>query len=165
MDIAIIFCAEYLVYFVVLGLIVAWFLVTREDRKRFLVSTIIACIVAYAIAKFAGHLYFDPRPFVSQGVRPLIKHAADNGFPSDHALFTMTLTATAFFFSRKIASVMLAMTILVGVARILAHLHSPLQIAAGWVFGTIGALVGYYLMRLIFDKLIAKSASEVGPKP
>lgn len=163
MNTAIIFCAEYLLYFVVLGLIAAWVMIGREDKKRFIVSTLIACIVAYVIAKIASHLYFDPRPFVTEHIKPLIPHAADNGFPSDHALFTMTLTAATFFFSRKLASVMFVMTVLVGVARILAHVHSPLQIAAGWIFGIIGAVVGYYLMRLIFRKYTA--TSEVEPKP
>lgn len=164
MDTAIIFCAQYLLYFVVLGLIVAWFLLGREDKKRFIISTLIACIVAYGIAKLASHLYFDPRPFVSEHIKPLIKHAADNGFPSDHALFTMTLTAATFFFSRKVASVMLVMTVLVGVARILAHVHSPLQIIAGWVFGIIGAVVGYYLMQLIFRTYGTKQTAEPKPK-
>lgn len=165
MDAIIIFCAQYLVWFVVLGLVVAWFLVDREEKKRFIVSTLIACIIAYAIAKIGSHLYFDPRPFVSEHVQPLIKHAADNGFPSDHALFTMTLTAATYFFHKKLFSAMLIMTILVGIARILARVHSPLDIGAGWIFGIIGGIAGYYLMQLIFRKVARQSNTVPEQKP
>ena len=98
----------------------------------------------------AGHLYYDPRPFVTEHVKPLIPHGPDNGFPSDHALFTMTLTVITYFFNKKIASVMLILTIAVGAARVLAKAHSPLDIGSGWVLGIIGAVCGFYLMRWVF---------------
>lgn len=158
MNDVIIFCAKYLFIFVIIGVVIAWIRVKKPARMQFLVATIFAGLFAYVISRIASHLYFDPRPFVADHVTPLTSHAADNGFPSDHALFTMTLTAVTYFFSKKIASVMLVMTILVGVARILAKVHSPLDIGAGWVLGIIGAVAGYYVMRWIFQKYNKKEA-------
>lgn len=160
MNLLIIFCAQYLIVFVVIALIVALFRVDMSNKKRLIVATILAGGIAFVIAQIASHVYFDPRPFVGGHVKPLIKHAADNGFPSDHALFTMTVTAVVYFFHKKIAGVMLIMTILVGVARVLAHVHSPIDIIAGWAFGIIGAIVGYYISRFIFNRYATQATAN-----
>jgi undecaprenyl-diphosphatase len=157
MDQIIIFCAKYLLVFVVLGLVVTFFRVSPENKKRLIVAVIAGGIVAFILSRIGGHLIDDPRPFVTRHVTPLIPHGPDNGFPSDHALFTGLLTAVTFFFSKKIASIMAVLTVMVGVARVLALVHSPLDIAGGWVFAAIGAVTGFYVARWIFSKLMAKS--------
>ena len=60
---------------------------TREKQKEMLIFAVILLPLSYIIAKIIGHFYFDPRPFVLGNFTPLIPHAADNGFPSDHTLF------------------------------------------------------------------------------
>ena len=152
MNTIIIFCAQYLFLFVILGVAIAWLRTARQTKLRFAVAAIAAGLLALAMSRVAAKLYFDPRPFVTEHVKPLIAHAADNGFPSDHALLTMTLTAITYFFSRKTAAVLLLFTVFVGLARIAAKIHSPLDIAAGWLIGVIGAVVGYYLVRWAFDR-------------
>lgn len=152
MDTIIIFCAQYLFLFVIVSLAIAWLRSARIVKVQFALSVILAGIIALILSRIAAKLYFDPRPFVSQHVKPLISHAADNGFPSDHALLTMTLTAVTYFFSRKTAAVMFFLTVLVGVARILAKVHSPLDIGAGWIIAIIGALAGFYLVRWLLSK-------------
>lgn len=131
---------------VVLSAGIAWLKTTRDQKLKFAASIVLAGIIAYAVAKVAGKIYYDPRPFVTAHVQPLIQHAADNGFPSDHALLTATLTAVTYFFNRKLALGMALLTIIVGIARILARVHSPLDIAGGWVLGVIGAVIGYYFV-------------------
>ncbi|MGH7195846.1 MAG: phosphatase PAP2 family protein [Candidatus Saccharimonadales bacterium] len=159
MDGIIVFCARYLFIFVVLGLALAWLPLSKKAKIQFIVATILAGIVAFILSRIGGHFYVDQRPFVAQHVKPLLAHAADNGFPSDHALLTGTLTAITYFFNKKIANIMLVLTIIIGIARVLARVHSPLDIAGGWVFGVIGALAGYYLMRWIFNKYFARKIS------
>lgn len=142
--------------FVILGLAIAWWRVSNEKKKQFIVSTIIGGVIAFVLSRIASKLYYDPRPFVTEHVKPLIPHAADNGFPSDHALLTMTLSVATYFFSKKIAGLMMILTFGVGLARVLAKVHSPLDILGGWVFGFIGAVAGYYLMRWLFTKYVNK---------
>lgn len=160
MDRIIIFCAQYLYLFVVLGIGIAWLRTTKNLKVKFIVATIIAGGIAFILSRIASKLYYDPRPFVKDHIKPLISHAADNGFPSDHALLTMTLTAITYFYNKKIALVMLILTIIVGISRILAKVHSPLDIGAGWILGFIGVLVGYYLTVWIFEKYIEKTPSR-----
>lgn len=161
MDRLIIFCAQYLFLFVILGLAIAWFRVTdKQTRIRFIVATILAGAIAFALSRIAGHLYYDPRPFVTEHVKPLFGHSTDNGFPSDHALLTGTLTAITYFYDRKVAGAMLVLTIMIGAARVLAKVHSPLDIAAGWIFGVVGAVAGYYLTRWAFARYVSKGKAE-----
>ena len=147
MDNLIIFCAKDVIVLVVLGWLLAMWRIRKDLRLQFLIATLLASIFAVVLSRIASKLYYDPRPFVSQHIKPLIDHAADNGFPSDHALFTMTLTAVTYFYSRKLAGLMLVGTILVGVARVLAHVHSPLDIAMGWLIGCVSAALGFYVAR------------------
>jgi undecaprenyl-diphosphatase len=140
--------------------VLAWSRVNKQAKIQFVIATILAGIFAVLLAKIAAKLYYYPRPFVTEHVKPLISHPADNGFPSDHALLTMTLTAITYYFSRKIAAIMLVFTILVGVARVLAKVHSPIDIAAGWAIGIVGAVAGYYAMRLLQKKYMKQAETE-----
>jgi undecaprenyl-diphosphatase len=152
MNSVIIFCAKYVFVLVILGLALAWLKTAKNLKVQFIAATIVAGGIAFILSRIASHLYYDPRPFVAQHVKPLIAHPADNGFPSDHALLTMTLTAITYFFNKKIATGMLVLTVIVGIARILAKVHSPLDIGSGWIFGIIGAFIGYYLARWYFKR-------------
>lgn len=154
MDGVIIFCAEYLFIFVILGILVALYFNAKETRLQFFVAIILAGIIAFILSRIASKLHYDPRPFVTEHVKPLIPHAPDNGFPSDHALLTMTLTAITYFYNKKIASAMLVLTIAIGAARVLAKVHSPLDIGAGWLFGIIGAVVAFYVVTWYWHRKI-----------
>ena len=161
MDSVIVFCAQYLFILVILLLIIAWFKEPKNNRLRFFAAVILSGIIAFILSRIASKLYYDPRPFVTEHVKPLFAHAADNGFPSDHALLTGTLTAIAYFFNKKYATAMLVLTIIIGVARVLAHVHSPLDIAGGWVFGIVGSFAGYYLVDWYFKKYRNQDSGSV----
>ncbi len=159
MDAVIVFCASYLFILVIILQLVAvlWLNKDASSKVRFVLAIIVAGIIAFILSRIAGKLFYDPRPFVTEHVKPLIPHAPDNGFPSDHALLTGTLTAITYFFYKKYANWMLILTIIIGVARVLAKVHSPLDIAGGWVFGIIGAFAGFYIVKWILTTSWGKS--------
>lgn len=160
MDTLIIFCAKYLLIFVVLGLIGAWIWAPRDKKLQFFVTTVLSGIVAFGLARLLSSVWYDPRPFVNSHIQPLIQHAADNGMPSDHALFTMTLTVVTWFFSKKFAFGMLVLTVLVGIARVLAHVHSPVDIIASWVIAVISCTASYILIRHFFINTAKHTPSD-----
>jgi len=147
MDTIIRFCAQDLFLLVVAGAVAVAWILPKANRLKFVMTVVLACIIAFVISRIASKLYYDPRPFITQHITPLISHAADNGFPSDHALLTMTLTAAVYFFNRKIAAGMLVLTIIVGWARIAAKVHSPLDIIGAWLIGIVAAVAAYYLAK------------------
>jgi len=139
------FCAKYLFVLVVLIVIFVWLRVGKKLRLKMAAVVVLAGILAVVASRVAGKLYYDPRPFVSNpSLKPLIPHGPDNGFPSDHALLTMTLTAALYFYSRRWAAAALAVTAIVGIARVLAHIHSPIDIIGAWLIGIAAAAVAYY---------------------
>jgi undecaprenyl-diphosphatase len=123
MDILILIIAKYLV-FVSAAIAVLYFLKQPRPRKKeMLIFAAILLPVSYFVAKIISHFYFDPRPFVVGHFTPLLSHAADNGFPSDHTLFGAAIAAVIFRFSRKMGIFLLFLAIFVGLARVFAGVH------------------------------------------
>ncbi len=149
MDSLIIFAAKYLIGAIVLVLAYVWLRANKQTKLQMMVVVVLAGVLALILSRIAGKLYFDPRPFVRSGVKPLIPHMADNGFPSDHALLSMTLTAALYFYSKKGALFASVITLGVSTARVLAHIHSPIDIAGAWVIGIVTATVVYYGVRAL----------------
>src|ERR1019366_457389 len=68
-------------------------------------------------------------------------HAADNGFPSDHALFTSFLGFTMLLYSRSTGIFLLIIAVLVSWARVAAHIHNPRDIVGSFVIAAIAVVV------------------------
>lgn len=152
MDSIIIFCAKYLFVAVVLIIAWVWLKSSRPKKLELAVAAISAGIIALAISRLAAKLYYDPRPFVTHNVKPLIPHAADNGFPSDHALLTMTLTSIIYFYDRRWALIALIATLVVGIARVAAHIHSPIDIIGSLVIGVVAGFIGVKIAQRFTGK-------------
>jgi undecaprenyl-diphosphatase len=152
MDSVIIFCAKYLFVVVVLLYIWAIYQASKRDRKALVVALVIAGITAVVLDKLGGKLYYDPRPFVSQNIKPLIDHSADNGFPSEHTIFSMTIGILLFYYRRRLGALAVVIAYVVGVARIAAHVHSPIDIVGGIAIGLIAASVGYFATKEFLEK-------------
>lgn len=152
MDSVTVFCARYLFTAILLLWLAAWLQAGRRLRIEMLVSLLLAGLLAVLADKIAGKLYYDPRPFVSGNVTPLFSHAPDNGFPSEHTLFSMTLAAVLYFYRPRMAWLALAIAIVVGVARILAHVHSPIDVIGGAFIGLAAGAGGYYLNQYLSNR-------------
>ncbi len=141
MDSIIIFCAKYLIFFI--GLLAAYTYYRTNKRREFLIAVILAIIIALILAKLAGAIYYHPRPFVTEHIKPLISHGSDNGFPSEHTVAAMTLTTVIYFYRKKFAALALGLTFFVGLGRVLAHVHSPIDIIGGVAIGAVAGYLGY----------------------
>jgi undecaprenyl-diphosphatase len=150
MDSLIIFAAKYLFLAVVLLWITAWLQASRGHKKQITAATAVAVVLAAIFDKISSKLYYDPRPFVTHHLHPLVAHAADNGFPSEHTLFSMTLAITLLFFRPKVGGAAVIIAVIVGIARVAAHVHSPIDIAAGALMGIIAGYIGYWCAMKYF---------------
>ncbi len=144
MDTFFIFCAKYLV--IVPILIFLFFLfVSLKDRLRFLTFSFISLGLTLILGKILSHFYFNPRPFVVGHFTPLINHAADNGFPSDHMLLVAGLASIITFKNSKVGVLMWILALLIGASRIYVGVHSFVDI-----FGSLFiALVSTYLVFVV----------------
>jgi undecaprenyl-diphosphatase len=94
-----------------------------------------------------SRFYFDPRPFVQGNFTPLLPHAADNGFPSDHTLLAAAIAFATFHFNKKLGLFLLLLAILVGVARILAGVHHVADIAGSIIITGLVYFLAVYSIR------------------
>jgi len=135
----IIFLAKYLVFIIAL-IAGAYWLQLKNNKKPLLAAKIIlAAILAMVVAKILGKFYYDTRPFVSAHIQPLVTHSADNGFPSEHTTLSMVIASVLYFYNRRLGYGLLVLTVLVGLGRIWAHVHSPIDILGGLVIGGAAA--------------------------
>ncbi|MCB9820192.1 phosphatase PAP2 family protein [Candidatus Nomurabacteria bacterium] len=106
-----------------------------------------AGLTAYLLARLIGY-FFQPeslRPFEKLGVQPGAAFLPNPGFPSDHMLFATFLTLAVWFStkSRKLTTAMIILTVIMGVGRVLALVHTPLDVVGGFFIAALGA-VWYY---------------------
>lgn len=125
------------------------FLVPKGHRFEAYVRILMAGLTAYLIAKLLASVYqpSGERPFQVLGVAPDASYLNNPGFPSDHALFTAFLTLAVWFETKRkgIAITLAVLTICVCVGRVLALVHTPLDVIGGLVVASVGAL--WYLQQ------------------
>ena len=115
---------------VVAGII--WLFLPRQDKVGLAVQAVVALVIAVLLIQLAGASHADPRPFVvDPSIRPLFTHPPDNGFPSDHTTLAATIALLLMTYRRWLGAALLAASVLVGVARVAAHVHHSQDIVAG----------------------------------
>jgi len=151
----IVFGAKYLILILLLIAIAAVFKQSKENRMKILIFAVITLPVAYIVAKIASLLYYDPRPFVvgppAGGFTPLVAHIADNGFPSDHTLLSSTAAAVIYYFDKKTGTVLFALALLVGIARVLAGVHHVIDVAGSFM---IAIAIPFFIYKLILPLML-----------
>lgn len=165
MDIIVKILADYLL--IPLVLVAAYallFKAPKRGRYDLYARVIMAGLTSYWFAKIIGYLWQPEllRPFEQLGLAPGASYLDNAGFPSDHVLFAMFLTLAVWFVVRKPiwAVSMLLLTLAIAIGRVLALVHSPLDVVGGIVIALIGAIwyIGYG--KTWFQTLIAKKSNK-----
>ena len=147
MDGLIIFGAKYLVWIVAVLFLAYFFFARRRTKRKLFLLSLISLPLAYIVGWVAGHFYYNPRPFVESGIAPLVAHAANNGFPSDHMLFAATLASLVFVFNRRLGLALWVLAILVGISRVMSGVHHSIDIVAGGIIAVVVVSVVYLCIR------------------
>ena len=138
--------ATDLIYLVLPLAFALWFVpgvsAERALRQRVWLAIMISVIAGLLLATLVSQLYSDARPFVSRtDTRLLISHAADNGFPSEHATISFAVAGTLIWWRRSIGFLAIFLASLIGFARVFVGVHWPSDVAAGAAIGIVtGAL-------------------------
>lgn len=112
--------------------------------------------IAISISESISAIYPRQRPFVADSsVELLVPHAADGGMPSNHIIFMVTLVVSIFFYQKGLASVLAALTLLTGIARVVAGIHYPSDILVGAILGVVIVyLYRWFISSTSFSKLL-----------
>lgn len=147
MDNLIIFGAKYLIILPVLIFAWFWFKQSKPLKLQLGWAFVAAGLLAGLADKIGSKLYYDPRPFVTHHLTPLVSHAADNGFPSEHTLLAATLATLIYFYDKKIGTATAVLAILIGASRVAAHVHSPIDIIGSLLMAALAGWIGVSIAR------------------
>lgn len=150
LDVLIRIIADGLVVLIVLAGAFAFLFTVNKDVWQQYIRAIMAGLSAFTIAKLMSLMYQEAeRPFVTMGVDAKAAFLDNPGFPSDHALFVATITLVIAFTlkNRKLTIVLAVLSVLVGVGRVLALVHTPADVVGGFVAALLGVAPWYVLHK------------------
>ena len=128
---------------VLIGIYALLYKVPQGSRYEAYCRILMAGLTAYMLAKFACMAYqpSGERPFELLGVDPGASYLDNPGFPSDHMLFVTAITLAVWFETKHklLTGTLVVLSLLVGLGRVLALVHSPLDIIGGIVIACVGA--------------------------
>jgi len=108
-----------------------------QGIKIFVIPVGLATLVSEVISS----LYVRQRPFVTMtDVKLLVPHGADGGMPSHHMVFMMSISVMVYLFNKKLSLLLIALSVISGIARISAGIHYPSDVLAGALLGGVLAI-------------------------
>lgn len=141
-----IFSAKYL-YLIIVFIALLFLIKEKSIRRNILISSAFILPFIFIVSRIASKIYYNPRPFAVEHFTPLIKHAVDNGFPSDHSLISFAFASIIFLFNRKLGFILFLCAFLVGLSRVYVGVHHPIDI------------FGSFLICIMVTKIYATIAS------
>lgn len=140
-DVVIEFFATFLIWILYAGLIVLWF-IDGKIKKEQVIHALVAGIIAWLVTMAIKHLFPSLRPFMINGRDvDVLFRPTDSAFPSAHTALAFSLAITIFMHDGKIGWLFLLGALLIGVARVVANVHYPIDILGGALIGTIIAII------------------------
>lgn len=139
------FFADYAIFLVILiGTYALIFKVPKGHRLQAYARVLMAGLLAYFLAKMIG-LIFQPsilRPFELLGKMAGASFLNNPGFPSDHILLVAAIVCAVWFETKQkfITILLVVLMIAICIGRVLALVHSPIDVVGGIMIALIGAL-------------------------
>jgi undecaprenyl-diphosphatase len=115
----------------------------RSSWRRAAVAAVLSAGLALAAAKVISELVDRARPFVADahGVHLFSAHAADPGFPSDHATAAFAIATAIVLRKRGWGIFALVAAAILSIGRVALGVHYPSDVLAGAALGAAAALV------------------------
>jgi undecaprenyl-diphosphatase len=164
MDSLVVAVAQYLIFLILVVAGATWLFLSRHDKVALAVQGVVSLVIAAVLIQLAAGIHADPRPFVvDPSIKPLFAHAADNGFPSDHTAVGATVALLVMGYRRMLGAVLLAASILVGAARVAAHVHHSQDIVAGLLIAVVAVAMTTVAWRWARPRLPPRLSELASP--
>jgi len=146
-DFVIKFLADYLVLVIALLGTACLLIDVRRGRYQVYGRMLMMGLTALLLAKLLTIIFHpdEVRPFIDQHQSPLATYINNPGFPSDHALFVMTIALAVWGATKRVSTSILLViaSLLVAFGRVIAKVHTPLDVTGGIVIACVAALIWY----------------------
>ena len=129
---------------VLIGVYALAFKVPKGHRLESYKRILMAGLTAYLLAKLIGAIYQPSvdRPFELLGTVAGASFLNNPGFPSDHTLFLTAIICAVWFETRQkvITTILIGLTIAVCIGRVLALVHTPIDVIGGVIIALMGTV-------------------------
>ena len=115
------------------------------EKKKEILLVFSSGVLAWIIAEILKILIHVSRPFVTLPDIHNLFTETGYSFPSGHATFFSALAVSIFFLHKKAGYAFIFFALLIGLARIIAGVHFPIDILGGFL---LGALVAYFVKNV-----------------
>ncbi|MBI2633250.1 MAG: phosphatase PAP2 family protein [Parcubacteria group bacterium] len=137
-DVLVAFAASQLIFILFVLFLVIFFLKSKLSLRSIgaCVKIITVSFFAYGVQEVLKLLFTRPRPYITYPtvyrLTHLLETSPDPAFPSGHTTLAFALAFAVFwFFNKKIGVAFMIIALLIGVSRIIAGVHYPLDIIGG----------------------------------
>jgi membrane-associated phospholipid phosphatase len=139
---------------ILIGAYALIFKIPKGKRLKSYSLILMAGMTAYLFAKLIGSIYqpVGLRPFELVGTVAGASFMNNPGFPSDHILFATAITCAVWFTTKQkiLTWILIALIITVGVGRVMALVHTPIDVIGGILIALLGSL--WYLNDKLTNK-------------
>ncbi len=157
------FCATTLGVVMACGVLV--FLIVRKFPYQHAFSTFehfvkkasdiftifVASFGSYLLSVMFKNIFMIGRPaFYDVDLHPIL-NLTGFGFPSSHASFYGAMAVMLFFIDKEAGAFAIFTAFVIGVARIFAGVHSPVDILGGFILGILVAVVVDFVVEKLND--------------
>lgn len=146
LDLFAIFCARILPYLMVLVLLV---ISLRQKTLYLFFYSILSALLGRLINEFIYIFYKKQRPAFLQQAKVLIPVPKNYSFPSGHASFFFGLSFFLLFYNNFLGIIFIALSAIIGIARVFCGVHWFKDILAGAFVGFLSSLIIYRLVGLL----------------
>lgn len=138
-------------YALIITTVLLVYLFEHKDKLKSVSDLIVVIITAgttWAVATYLKLFFHTLRPFE---VFPIVTLVEQNGFafPSGHSAFFMAIASSLWFYHKRLSIFFGISAVVIGVSRIIAGIHFPIDILGGLALGFIIGMI----MPLIINKI------------
>lgn len=140
-DILFLFCAEYLIFIALFIVFIFIFIKHKNNIKSSFKKIIFVtspAAISWAFTDVLKSILETPRPFmVFEEIKPLFLHGGFDSFPSGHSTFMSAFALSVYFLNKKLGIFIFILAIIIGISRLIAGVHFPIDIVGGFLIGII----------------------------